>query len=362
MSLNAGVLDDLEDNDGITAPSAATGGGEPITIVPSSPIDPVTSELTEQELTTLPSKDVSFKLVNDGVTKVVSLKEVEQDIIGAESIDKTGFEKACISFESLADGPVSVAEFTNTPSQVNYGYVKRNVKQIIATEEANLVSNYVVFIDKPLEEACGKLGRFKDAYIPRIESLLYELKAEALDFKENIRSNKKTMMQYGNEFVNITDFNIMELDVSKIVSDNVKLAELTGYVKGIQNAMSNVAFNGYVHGMINDGNGSDTSNIGKYMGFGFTSINLTDFLLSNVQDDLDAKVRKAEESTLVLMKLQEDSKKVIGANEVTSKFISDNIDVCSKAYEDIERLSHLISSLTLLLFCGKEYMNFIKSL
>lgn len=361
MSLNAGVLDDLE-NGGITPPVGTQAPTGAVTITPATDQIPVATELSEAQLKDLPTKDITFNLVNEGVSKVVSLKEVENDIIGQESIDKTGYERVSVAFESVANGPVTISEFTSTPSKVNFDYVKRKMKSTIATEEASLVTNFTVFIDQPLTEACNRILVYKDMYRTYIDLSLRELRAVSIDMLEQMRTKPSTIVQYGREFLNILDFDIGGIDTSMLETDSVDIKTIDGYVKGIQSVMSKMSFKAYVHATIEGEDTLSKDNISKYAANAFTAIDLVKFFSKDVEADMDRLLTKAETSVLELMKVQEASKQAIGDNEVTTKFISDNMVACVAAYEDIERLAHTSHSLIMLSTCGKKYLDFIKSM
>lgn len=368
MNLNSGVLDDIEDapivdNAVVVAPLVGQKPiGDPITV--EVDMDDVKKEdtATDEDIAKLPSMDVSLKLVEDGQSKVLALKEVEQEILGQECISKDIAQYVSVSFESIFSGHVKLSEFTQSPSKTNFDYVKKHMKEAIALEEASLVSNFQLLLEQPLSDAKDAFGRILSSYIPTIDAQLFEMRALVLKYAEAIGNNKNSVFPNGDN----TFINLATADFSAINKVAVQNKAALGNLVAIQKILTKPATITFVHA-VNDAKAYpeaiSTEFHPTYMGSVTTVQDLLKFYGSDVQSYVEHLEIVCAEQFSHLNELSEQVKvqtAVIDAEKNIS--LSAAMPGIQDAFTVLHRAMHLIQQLSLLNYNAKGFMEYISTL
>lgn len=161
VGLNDGVDDDLVDDPLVTLPNQTPSGPEQVTKI-ITPVGSITDqgEVTGAELFKqavpageLPNFDAKIALIEEGVAKIVDLKEVEQQILGENQIS----QESAATYDSLLEGKLFETFpkylYSKKPSKVNYGETVGLVRYQISQEALNVNAYAQEFMKEPLEVA-----------------------------------------------------------------------------------------------------------------------------------------------------------------------------------------------------------------
>lgn len=370
MSLNDIDPDDtrdlpLVDNDLIQQPSAIAPVQKPIVIIPETDTIKAQSVMSEQELQKLPGMDVSFKLVQDGQTKLIELKDVESEIIAQEAINRAGAEYIQVAFEGFLKGPVRLAEFTQSPTQTHYGYALKHMAERIAQEEAGLVANFQLLIDQPTEDGKLLLQQLQVSYIPAVLSQLYSLRGQVLGLAERLRYNKDLVVPYQDGFTNLGKIDLKSLDAELIGDKSFDKPSLKATVSSIQMLLKCPYVNALVF-TVNEGksygNIMDAQSRMSYQGCALTIFDLIEFFGGDVDSILHAACTQAEQALLSMTSIQEESAKHKQTPEMNAQFINSSMLELQECYKSVSRLCHLVNDLSCLSFSGARLIKFYQTL
>lgn len=160
--------------------------------------DPIASSLLKK----LPTLDSSFKMVQNGATKIVELEDVASEIMDSDEISQSEAELISTAFEGFFD-QVRLSEFTRTPSKTNLAFTKRFIEGKISLAKENFHSKFKTFLEEPLDDALDVLEELQEEYIPALREELSKLQASATLLKDSIANNPHLILADGYEFVDL---------------------------------------------------------------------------------------------------------------------------------------------------------------
>lgn len=319
MSLNSDVMDDLGGNDGvdpegvIQTPAIMNQVDETVTIVAQDIAVNQVENLTPDAMAKLPTMDVAFQVVSDGVTKVIDLKDVESEILAHESICQSQAENIHAVFENFVGVQVRLSEFTKSPTKTNLAYTKKFMKTRIAKEEASVVAKFQVLIDQPLEDGKNIISNLVANYLPTIYGDLFQLKTQALGLNEALKVNKNLVVPYDQGFTNVATIAFTELDFTKLNMAGIDVNQLNQVVQNIVHASQYNHLTSFIHGCIGcmslDYIFSNEAKV-DYAGKPLTAVQLVQFYQSDLaQTYVHDAVEMAEQAVRELEAIQEASDK-----------------------------------------------------
>lgn len=364
MALNDNAMDDLgeppQDIDLIQQPSPIPKNHQAIVMTPAKNMEG--EIMSDEDLAKLPSMDVSFKLVENGQAKIVNLEEVEQEILGQESIGKLSAETASLAFESLFDGPVKLNHFTQTPSQTNYAYVKRHMREQIALEEINVALAMNVFLDQPLEDGYCLYKNINENYIPTLRSDAFYLTAACMAVKKIIDTTKDTVYPMGETFVDLAKVDLIKLDISQVQNLQANTTVLANAVKTLQLAMDDHFFTGFVHAII-QGRGTAygmTRDAGiEYYGQTLTVGDLIAFY-QNMESNacFNYMQEQAEQGLANMQKLQDSGKVDQSSRDSINAFLLEHSETIHDGIKSLHLLTHAIRGMGFMNLAAKALFEF----
>lgn len=173
------------------------------------------AEVDISELEKLPGANIKFKLVDDQSNKIVSLKEVEEQLLGDGTIDKTRAVVINESFGDLFSDYYSQNSYTKIPTKVNYNETRSYISSKISVEEQILIDLYNTYLQEPFETINVILAKIKEKYLPGLiritESLISELKT---NINKIINNNNTVIPVINKEFINLAQIDLLTLDVN----------------------------------------------------------------------------------------------------------------------------------------------------
>lgn len=368
MNINEGVLDDIEetsivDDDIIKLPSAETTNKEPILIVATDDDRTVNSLVPQALIEKLPEMDVSLKIVTDGEAKVVSLQDIETEIVAQEAMSVSMAQYVELSFESLLKGPIKLNEFTKDKSKTNYDYVTRHMSNVINLEQAALASSIEVLLDKPLQNAEIAYNTLLSACIPSLEYQFFDLRSLVASHIESISQNKDVVFPYGdNTFLNILTTDLASIDPSKFVSMD-KAVE--GNLSSLALSLKKPALVTLVH-CVKDGKSVHealtTEFHPTYSGSSVTGQDLLKFYSSDVDAFIKQMASICAEQISFLNSVSFNSKSHVESKEAMNAFLSNSLPGIQTAFAILSRYMNLIHEASIMNFSAQGYINFLSKL
>ena len=226
MSINDDALDDLDnegkiDEDVIKTPSdVATGQDDVTVIVKTDDIKEDVTELNQIEMDQLMQSNVQFQVLTDQVSKVDELESIQDELIAAESIDKSTAKYIGEYFPIFTRSRITLEQYSQTPTKINYQETLKQMKLAIEEEKTALMSNLSTFIATAVLDNQKVLHRINYQYLPDLIQQLTDFREEAKGVLAYITDNKDTVIEYrddgGTLFIDIAKIDIREFDFAKV--------------------------------------------------------------------------------------------------------------------------------------------------
>lgn len=357
------------DNDLVIGPNIADVTGNtktPITIVAQDKSNAEEAHpLNQGQLQQLLSMDVAFQTVKDGVARVTELEDIESDIIAKESISRSDATVVNEVFNNILGNGVVLEEFTHSPSKTNYSFVTRQMRNRIATEQQNVLANFQLFIDQPLEDATQVIAQLTNNYLPAIKDSIFELSAFSIGKSELIKANKNEVIPYDGDFVNFATVAIQTFDINKtpLAIDKAHIATV---INNLVQCFECKILKSFVYGTIE---GKELafilSNEGKlaYMDKVVSLIDLVDFYATNtINDRIDQLVANVTEHLKTLESIQADSDEKKSQYEGVNKFIIDSDSKIMNMHKSLMDLTGLVTTLNHLTLNSREIIELMVKL
>lgn len=362
MNINEGALDDipaLDDQSVIKAPGTVDNSVKPaVTIIADAPVG-LNSVVAPQDLAKLPGMDVTLKLIEEGQKKVVSLQDIQNDIIGEDVISQEGASYLNLHFEGLLDGQVKLPHFTTGKSKANLDFVKRYMKRTISNESCEVSSKFQMMLSQPLADHKDLFDKTIATYIPAVRDQFAELQYVIGGREEEIMGSKNTVFPYGEgSFFNITKDKLASIDASKIgnIPDDIK-GSIASMLMALKDPIVYTFIRAAMNGKTEDIMSKDFHP--TYMGDELSLGDLIQFYKSGADKFLDEVTRVCEEQFKVLEELSKDSSKFIGSDEVTQQAISTVLPQVQLSFTIIRRAMCIIDKLSIVNFNSRTLIDFI---
>jgi hypothetical protein len=122
----------------------------------------------------------------------------------------------------------------------------------ISIEHNNAVSNYNLFLDKPLNDAKAILDKLSNEYIDTASERFKSLFFKYSDLNSKLKNNKNTVVQINNEFINLSMVDLFSINyhlLSLNIENKQTLAEATNNLKQL---FANKGFKSFILGSIDN--------------------------------------------------------------------------------------------------------------
>lgn len=202
MSLNDAAVADLNEETDQTMLNAVAPKVTLVTKVENTYEEDPPVKLGKTLLSQLPKMDTSFRLVQNGASKVVELEDIQSEISSGDAISQTNAELVSTAFEGFFDH-VRLSEFTRTPSKTNFTFTKRYMEKHIQLAKEDFHFNFKTFLQDPLDDAMDLIEKLEGDYIPILTTEFSELQASASLLKDSIANNKNLILAKGYEFTDL---------------------------------------------------------------------------------------------------------------------------------------------------------------
>lgn len=251
MALNDNVLDDLQnngvvDNDLIVAPGQQTlPENNTIVNVNTNTDNQESTVLTKEDTEKLLNSTIQFKLVEDGHTKLIDLKDVENNIMGQESMDQKAAAYIDQTFGNYVTESFPIQMFSEKPTGVNFKHACNFMKTRIAQEEAQVISNYEILLNSFNDTI--EIVEKSTTYLKLLKDLLEVVRSENTDLNQQLQDNKNLVYPYENEFINIVNAPLGSFDINKLsfpvqqsesTDTSFNITEMSRYLNSLDQIMT----------------------------------------------------------------------------------------------------------------------------
>lgn len=248
MDLNAGAMDDLTglavEDDLIVPPGVQQTADEKHINVTVPGDQSKASVPSEQMLNEMGEAEVSFNLVKDNVSHVVMLSDINEQVLGQESISRDDAAVIDDVYGGFLGQKVSIEEFSQQRTKTNFAYSARFMQQRIATESQAAVASFQNFIQDSLDKVKATVEAFKNQYVPSLRNELVSIQGLADKLRQRFLNNPKLILVTNDGFCDILNVDLNTLDFSTIRFNGTNLSFDThsgGYQKAIENIRAVIA-------------------------------------------------------------------------------------------------------------------------
>jgi hypothetical protein len=209
--LNDDIMDDLEnsvvDHDLIQAPSQITSSSKAVVLI-GNPKDQTTTPLVTHQLT---QANVQFQIIGQHSNKIIEMQAVHDEIAAEGVVSKIDVAYALEEFPHLLGTKMSLEQFTNSKTKVNYDMIISNMKRSIGLEEALLFENAKTFLKDPMDMAIASVAVLLSDHLPAVKNTGNDLHINAKDIASKLEGSKHTVVKYKEEFKSFLNIPIREL-------------------------------------------------------------------------------------------------------------------------------------------------------
>lgn len=211
MSLNDQAMDDLDTETDQTTLNAIAPKVILVTKVEDTYEEDPPVKLGKTLLGQLPDINTSFRMVQNGASKIVELEDIQSEIASSDTISQTNAELVSTAFEGFFD-QVRLSEFTRTPSKTNLAFTKRYMEHHIHLAKEDFHSKFKSFLQDPLDDAMDLIEKLEEDYIPTLTEEFGQLQATASLLKASICNNKNLIFADGYEFIDLRKLSLQDSD------------------------------------------------------------------------------------------------------------------------------------------------------
>lgn len=267
MGLNDDVLDDLDpafdptkelQNDLVVPPQDAVAINEVNIITPMNA--PADVEVSNQDLFEnpvpgeLPDLKATITLVKDNGNKLIDLKDVEAVVLAQECISLESANMIEDYFGNFYTRELAKNSFTHYPTQTNYRYSIKFMRDRISTEEANLDKDIKACLKQAKTTISAKCKLIKDKDIVDAQTFI---RSFSTMYEQNILAivnSKDLVIPVGAQFINLLNEPVTKLALANADWSRAKLnpTTLIDAIAALQSHLANPALAKFFNWVIAD--------------------------------------------------------------------------------------------------------------
>lgn len=222
--LNDGVLEDLDPEfdpskelgDDLVVPPQDSSSNQVLDIVTPTTA-PIDAEVSDQDLFEnpvpgeLPDLKATINLIKDDGNKIVDLKDVEAVILAQECISLESANMIEDYFGNFYSPDLAKNSFTYFPTQINYRYSTKFMRDRISVEEAKLDANIKSCLKQAKTTINAKCKLIKDKDLIDAQSFIRNFSVINEENIQAITSSKDLVIPVGSQFINLLETPITKL-------------------------------------------------------------------------------------------------------------------------------------------------------
>jgi hypothetical protein len=231
--LNDDVLDDMEssviDQDLIKAPSSA---------VTAKPIIVATGDIDKQtvgnDIADIGEAHVQFKVVEDGTAKLIDMQAVYSEISTEKLISKSDVAYSLECFPNLLSKRLSLEQYSQSRSKINYEITTRLMRQAIATEQNLLFENAQLFFKEPVEAISAVMVKLETTYLNALANSCRDVTDTAKDISSKLEGSTHTLVKYKEDFKSFLEIPVKDLSTDMFIDGGMDKTLFDTTVKNIE--------------------------------------------------------------------------------------------------------------------------------
>jgi len=299
-----------------------------------------------EALFNIPDLSIEFKLVEDQNIKLISLKDIDNDISKSGTIDSGRAEIMAESFTELFS-VVPKNGFTHIPTKVGYKETQVYVKSIVAKEEAQLMDLFKTYIEGPLTDTFSMITSIKENYLPGLIRISESLRSELQVNHEKILGNpNSTIPLKDGVFIDLNKINLLRFDTSLINTHLNSISEFTDALKAIKevfNCHHAKLFFDIIVGLDDD-----------------SEVSMVDLMTFVMSPNISSKLNEFYQDLIARLKIVTDlaveAKAISDKPDLISKLVVERAEIFISLHHCLMKYSGLVHHLTILNLAIKQLL------
>ena len=204
----------------------------------------------------LPNLNIAFKSVTDAGSVIISLQDVEEQILGDDGMSKASAETIERVVGNFYEQVGDESKFTETPSGIGMESTTNFIQNVRLEAKRTMVLEFKSLIEKPLARALEDLALVKEKFEPHCREVCEGLRNSLLNHDKpfydsnNVIFAVETKQEDGagikTEFVNIFTTDLTVLVSTLTASGNVDLLPYLASVKAVQAILCNTGIKSFI--------------------------------------------------------------------------------------------------------------------
>lgn len=200
--------------DPITAPDHATSSNVQVNVVA---VDKEAKGVTDAIVSAIGQSDVTMNLIRGDVDHVVELEHVMEDVLSAESIDRSQAKMIDQIYGDFFNGNLAAEQFTTSPTKVNYQFSVNHMRRRIAAEQTEVVTKFYEFISQLRDGLLqGVNEHLLNNLVPSYGYKFSQFKAEISGLLDSLVANPNVVFSSNAGFVNVLKQDVITTDWSNL--------------------------------------------------------------------------------------------------------------------------------------------------
>ncbi len=200
----------------------------------------------------LPEFEAKFKIIEENHTKILSFKDVEQQLLTGKSIGQetaryidqvfTNFLSDSEGYEGIGMESFRLKSFTQQPSNINYAKTLAYVKLRIAKEEKEIMSSVGDILNGYVYGTIDKLNDFVSVNLQHLVSSINTIVNDNLIAFRKLRDSKDLVIMVNGESVNIGTIDLLGNAFKELHSHvTANCAQYTPYIIKIMDSLLSIS-------------------------------------------------------------------------------------------------------------------------
>ena len=159
-------------------------------------------------------------LIRGNVDHVVELEHVMEDVLSAESIDRSQAKMIDQIYGGFFNGNLAAEQFTTSPTKVNYQFSVNHMRHRIAAEQTEIVTKFYEFISQLRDGLIHVVNEhLLNNLVPSYGYKFSQFKAEINGLSDALATNPNVVFSSNMGFVNILKHDVTSTDWSNLRFD-----------------------------------------------------------------------------------------------------------------------------------------------
>jgi hypothetical protein len=231
--LNDDVLDDMEtsviDHDLIKGPSSVTVSNPIIVNTGDS-----NKESVGKDIENIGKAEIQFNVIDGGTIKLIDMQAVYDEISTEQLISKSDVAYSLEHFPNLLSKRLSLEQYSQAKSKINYEITTRLMRQAIATEQNLLFENTQLFFKEPVDAVTAVLNKLESTYLQTLFNNCRDITDTAKIISGKLEGSRHTVVKYKDDFKSFLEIPLRDLDSTMFIDGDMDKSLFSTTVKNIE--------------------------------------------------------------------------------------------------------------------------------